>query len=53
MQSESHKCDLDKIKVEALPEHLHAQHRGEIEKMYFRELDRQMIKKKKKTWREE
>lgn len=39
MQSESRKCDLDKIKVRALPEHLDARYRGEIEEMYFRELD--------------
>lgn len=44
MQGESRKCDLDKIKVQVLPEH---QYRGEIEKMYFRELDRQMIRKKR------
>ena len=46
-QSESHKCDLDRIKVQALAEHLNAQHHGEMEKIYFRELDRQMIKKKR------
>lgn len=48
MQSESHKCDLDKIKVQALTEHFNTQYHGEIEKMYFRELDRQMIKKKER-----
>ncbi len=43
MQSERHKCDLGKIKVQALPERLNMQHRGEIKKMYFRELDGQMM----------
>lgn len=31
-----------------MPGHLNAQYHGEIEKMHFRELDRQIIKKKKK-----